>query len=425
MAKLAIRGGSPVRTQPFPAYQTIGAEEKRAVIEVMDRGVLSQFQGEDTPNFYGGPKVREFERAWSNYLGVRHAVAVNSATSGLNAAIGALGVAPGDEVICTPYTMTASATCALVYHAIPVFADVDPDTFNLDPKAVRRAITPRTRAIVVVHLFGQPADMDAIMAIAREHNLKVVEDAAQAPGAMYRGRPVGTIGDIGVFSLNYHKHINTGEGGICVTNDDTLALRLALIRNHGEVVVGSKGVQDIANTVGWNYRMTEIEAAIGVEQMRKLEGLVSRRVTLAKRLTDLLTEVPGITPPFVTPGVRHVYYLYAMKLNAAQLGVSRQRFVQAVQAEGVPMVGGYVKPLYLEPLYQQKIAWGNAGCPFTCEHARGSNVSYAKGICPVTERLYESDLVFTNAIHAGMSEGDVEDVARAVIKVVENRDELV
>ncbi|MBM3946873.1 MAG: DegT/DnrJ/EryC1/StrS family aminotransferase, partial [SAR202 cluster bacterium] len=249
MAKLAIRGGTPVRSQPFPSYRTIGEEEKLAVMEVMDRGVLSQFQGEDGPNFLGGPKVRELEKTWCDYLGTRHAVAVNSATSGLNAAIGALGIAPGDEVICTPYTMSASATCALVYHAIPVFADVDADTFNLDPEAVRRVITPRTRAIVVVHLFGQPANMDGIMAIAREHHLKVVEDAAQAPGATYKGRPVGTIGDIGVFSLNYHKHIHTGEGGICTTNDDDLALRLALIRNHGEVVVGSKGVLDIANTV--------------------------------------------------------------------------------------------------------------------------------------------------------------------------------
>jgi len=425
MDKLAINGGTPVRNHPFPPYLTIGEEEKRAVMEVMDSGVLSLFQGTYGPNFLGGPKVQELERAWSAYLGVRHAVAVNSATSGLNVAIGALGISPGDEVIVTPYTMSASATCALIYHAIPVFTDIDPDTFCIDPEAIRKAITPRTRAIVVVHLFGHAADMDRILRIADEHNLKVVEDAAQAPGGKYKGRLVGTLGHIGVFSLNYHKHIQTGEGGIIVTNDDDLALRLQLIRNHAEVVVGCMGIHDIANMVGWNYRMTELEAAIGIEQLKKLDDLVARRVALAEYLTSRLSGIPGITPPEVRLGVYHVYYLYSMKYDAALVGVPRQRFIEAVRAEGVSLVGGYVKPLYLEPLYQRKIAFGQLGCPFTCEHAQDSNVDYSKGICPVTERLYEEELMFTNACHAGMSRDDIDDVADAFIKVIENRHELV
>lgn len=424
MPALAINGGTPVRSRPLPSYGTIGDEEKRAVMDVLDSGVLSQFQGDFGPNFLGGPKVRELEQAWRTRLGTRHAVTMNSATSALYAAIGALGISPGDEVIVSPYTMSASATCALVYHAIPVFADVDPDTFCLQPEAIRKLITPRTKAIVIVHLFGHAAEMDAIGQIAREHGLRVVEDAAQAPGGRYRGRPLGTLGDIGVFSLNYHKHIHTGEGGVAVTADGELARRLQLIRNHAEAAVGAMGVEDLVNMVGWNYRMTELEAAIGIEQLKKLDDLLARRVALAGELTRRLSGVPGLTPPAVAPGVDHAYYLYALKYDAGAVGVPRARFIEAVRAEGVPLVGGYVRPLYLEPLYQRRIAFGPDGCPFTCEHSRGSRIDYRKGLCPVAERLYEEELMFTSACHAGLSEADIGDVADAFVKVIEHRREL-
>ena len=187
MPSLAIRGGKPVRNKPFPAYVTIGDEEKRAVAEVLDSAVLSKFLGTWSPEFYGGPRVQMLEREWESYFGVRRAVAVNSATSGLNAAMGAAGVGPGDEVIVSPYTMTASAACALVYHAIPVFADIDPDTFCLTTDTIRARLTPQTKAIVVVDLFGHPAEMDGIMELAREHGLTVIEDAAQAPGTSITG----------------------------------------------------------------------------------------------------------------------------------------------------------------------------------------------------------------------------------------------
>ncbi|HNB40502.1 MAG TPA: DegT/DnrJ/EryC1/StrS family aminotransferase, partial [Anaerolineales bacterium] len=232
MSELALLGGMPLRPQGLPKYQTLGAEERHAVNEVLDSGVLSQFLGAWGPDFFGGPRVQKLERAWEYHFNVAHAVSVNSATSGLYAAVGAVGVGPGDEVIVSPYTMSASAVAAVVYGAIPVFADIDPDTFCISARTIAEKITPRTKAIIVVDIFGQPSDWDAIMALATKHGLLVIEDAAQAPGARYKGRWAGTLGHIGVYSLNYHKTIHSGEGGVCVTNDPKLAERMQLIRNH-------------------------------------------------------------------------------------------------------------------------------------------------------------------------------------------------
>jgi len=423
MAHLAINGGKPVRIEPFPAYVTIGEEEKRAVMEVLDSTVLSKYLGTWSPDFYGGPRVQQLEREWADYFGVKHAVSVNSATSGLYAAVGAAGIGPGDEVIVSPYTMTASATAALVYGAIPVFADIDPDIFCLSPDSIRARITPFTKAIIVVDLFGHPADMNVIMNIAREFNLIVIEDAAQAPGAIYRDRYAGTLGHMGVFSLNYHKTIHSGEGGIIVTNDADLAERLQLIRNHGEVVVKNKGTQNIVNLLGFNYRMTEIEAAIASEQLKKLERLVIPRIEAADYLTERLGALPGITPPVVRHGVRHGYYVYAMRYDASKTGIPRDRFVAALNAEGIPVCEGYVEPIYLEPVYQQRIAFGKDGFPFTYPGYKG-NVNYSRGICPVTERMHYEELITMAICHADITHRDLDDAVDAFQKVIENNTEL-
>jgi perosamine synthetase len=420
---LAISGGTPVRSTPFPRYNTIGEEEKRAVERVLDGGVLSGFLGTWSPAFYGGANVQRLERDWESFFGVEHALAVNSATSGLYAAVGAARVGPGDEVIVSPYTMTASASAAVVYGAIPVFADIDEETFCITPETIRERLSPCTKAIIVVDLLGHPAEMDEIMDIAREHDLIVIEDAAQVPGGTYKGRYTGTLAHIGVFSLNYHKTIHTGEGGVVVTNDPDLAERVALIRNHGEVVAKDKGVEDIVNLVGFNYRMTEIEAAIGIEQLKKLPSLHPPRVRAAGFLTERLGSFPGLMTPVTRDEVVHGYYRYALRFDESVVGVSRDRFVDALNAEGIPMVKGYTEPLYLEPMYQRRIAFGRDGFPWTYPSWKGS-VDYSLGSCPVIERLYYRELMCTDVIHAQVTEPDLLDVVAAFEKIYSNLDEL-
>jgi dTDP-4-amino-4,6-dideoxygalactose transaminase len=420
---LAILGGKPVRTTAFPRQVTIGDEEKSAVAEVLDSGVLSDFLGTWSPQFYGGPRVQKLEREWEKYFGVRHAVTVNSATSGLYAAVGAAGVGPGDEVIVSPMTMTASASAALVYGAIPVFADIDPETLCISAATIEPCITPHTRAIIAVDILGHPAEMDEIMALARRHAIAVIEDAAQAPGATYKGRMAGTLADVGVFSLNYHKTIHTGEGGVIVTDDDALAERLQLIRNHGEMVVRGKGVKDLTNMVGYNYRMTEIEAAIGSEQLKKLDSLLAPRIEAAEYLSLHLSKIPGITTPAVRPDVRHGYYLYGVRYDQKKVGIPRDRFVDALNSEGIPMIKGYTEPLYYTPLYQQRIAFGRHGFPFSYEGYKGT-VSYDRGICPVAERMWEKELMVTDVCRAGVAQQDLMDVVLAFEKVAGNASEL-
>jgi len=423
MSKLALLGGSPVRNTPFPTYYSTGEEEKKAVLEVLDSKVLSKFLGECSPDFYGGPRVQQLERNWEQYFRVNHAVSVNSATSGLYAAVGAAGISPGDEVIVSPFTMSASATAALVYGAIPVFADIDPEIFCIGPESIRDRITPSTKAIIVVDIFGHPADMKEIMEIATEHDLIVIEDAAQAPGATYHGKLAGTLAHMGVYSLNYHKTIQCGEGGMVVTDDETNAERLRLIRNHAEVVIKHRNIENIVNLIGFNYRMTEIEAAIANEQLKKLNSLLQPRIRAAEYLTKHLSSFPGVTTPHVRPGIRHGYYVYPLRYDAAAIGVSREHFVRALNAEGIPMESGYTAPLYLEPVYQKRIAFGNCGYPFTYEGYKGT-VNYSKGICPVTEKMYYEELMVTNICHAGISQKDLDDVVNAFRKVFANIENL-
>lgn len=417
MSKLAIEGGTPVRTRPFPEYRTIGAEEKAAVAEVMDSGVLSAFLGTWSDEFLGGPRVRKLEEEWARYFAVAHAVSMNSATSGLYAALGAAGVGPGDEVIVSPYTMSASACGPLLYNAIPVFADIEPETFCLSADTIRAVLTPRTRAIVVVDIFGHPAPMDEIMALAAEHGLIVIEDAAQAPGARIGERYAGTLGHIGVFSLNYHKHIHCGEGSLVVTNDTRLAERLQLIRNHAEVVLQQKGGGDLANMLGFNYRMTEIEAAIASEQLKKLEPLLSTRIERADQLSERLSNLAGLSTPTVRGSCVHAYYVYALRYDASATGVPRARIAEALRAEGVPVAEGYVEPIYLQPLYQQRRLYGGTGSPWTDPAYQGS-VSYDRGICPVTERMHYDEVLYTGAVHAQTAPEDIDDMAEAFHKVI-------
>jgi len=431
--KLAVYGGRPVRTEPFPAYNTIGPEEKAAVERVLDSGILSRFLGSWHDDFYGGPEVRALEMEWAEYFGARNAVAVNSCTSGLYCAVGATGVEPGEEIIVTPYTMSATAMAPLIYNAIPVFSDIEEDFFCLDPGLIEEKITPGTRAIIVVDIFGQPYNADAVNAIAEKHGLLVIEDTAQSPGALYRERFAGTLGDIGVYSLNYHKHIHCGEGGIVVTDNDELAEKVRLIRNHAESVVEDKGVTDLVNMVGFNFRMTELEAAVARCQLRKLDGILKERRDNCAYLSEQLGHIPAVVPPETRPGCTHSYYVHACKFREEIAGVSRNTFIAAVKAElppfrsregeGVKIGCGYVKPLYLRPLFQQKIAYGSKGFPFTAPWHEGE-IDYSEGICPVVERLHTTELFTHELMQPQMTREDMDDVVKAFRKVWENRELL-
>ena len=433
MTDLALFGGPSVRNEPFPAYVVTGEEEKQAAMRVLESGVLSRFLGSWHPDFYGGSEVQAFEREWAAISDVDHAVSVNSCTSGLYAAVGAVGAGPGDEVIVSPYTMIASATAAVVFNAVPVFADIDPVTYTLSAETIAPHISPRTKAIIVVHIFGQAADMDPIMELAREHGIAVIEDCAQVPFGTYKGRPVGGLGDIGVFSLNYHKHIHTGEGGMCTTNDEALAERIRLIRNHAEAVVGRKGVDNLVNMIGFNFRLGEIEAAIGRCQLARGPELIAQRKENVRYLERRLEGLPGLRPAPVGPAGDHVYYVHPLDYDEHATGVSRDLFVKAVKAElavtrlreddGVLIGQGYVRPLYLEPLFQTLTGYGTVQCPFRCPHYDGA-VDYAAGLCPQAERAHNERLITHELMRPPMTHADLDDVADAFHKVSSNLRQL-
>lgn len=428
MPKLALLGGEPVRRHLFPAHNTIGSEEKQAAMEVLDSGNLSQFLGSWSADFYGGPKVQEFERLWAAHAQTKIAYSVNSNTSGLVAAVGACDLGPGDEVIVSPYTMTASAIAPLAYGAVPVFADIDPRTFCLDPASIEQRITAQTKAILVVHLFGHPADMDGINALAGKHGLRVIEDCAQSPDSYYHGEMVGGLGDLGVFSLNYHKHIHTGEGGLVTTNNEGLAEKVALIRNHGECVVEDKGTMDLVNTFGFNYRLTELQAAIGIEQLKKLPNLMEIRRRNSKFLDERLGQFEGLTPPYLEADCVHSFYTQSYLYDAKIVGIPRDTFLAALRAE-LPssygrekdslIGGGYAYPLYLEPIYQKRVGQ----CSFNCPRYEG-RVSYEPGLCPITERMHYSELFTLEYNRPGMTQSDLQDVVDGFEKVYAHRGEL-
>ena len=390
---LAINGGIPVRSyeKKWLDNITTGNEEKEALSRVIDGGYLSLYEGSHTPDepfsFIGGPEVQALEEEWANLYGTKHAIAMNSATSGLFAGIAALGIGYGDEVIVSPYTMTACALAPLIYGAIPVFADVLGSTGSLDPVSIKQKISPNTKAIIVVHQFGIPADMVAINEIAREFGIKVIEDCAQAHGAKVGEFYVGSLGDIGVFSLNVNKTIQAGEGAVCTTNDDELAYRLQLVRNHGEAVVGPAEYQNITNIAGYNYRLTELGAAVARVQLRKLSKLNSQRLKMVNHFKSGIKDLDFIAPLNDLPGNFSTYYVMPFLFDESVAKVSRGEFISAVNAEGAMFYQGYVKPLYFQPLYQKKHLF-KGGYPFTAPLNQNLRMEYEKGTCPIAEKLH-------------------------------------
>ena len=431
-SELAINGGKPVHVKPWLDNVTIGEEEKQAVIEVMDSGYLSLFEGAyktDFPfSFWGGPFVQKLEQDWCNYYDVNHSVSMNSATSGLYASIGALGIGYGDEVITSPFTMSACAAGIMVYGAIPIFADIQLETGCLDPQSIENNITERTKAILVIHQFGIPADMDPIMELASKYNLKVIEDCAQAHGAKYKGRYVGTIGDIGVFSLNVNKTIQSGEGAVCTTNDDNIKYRLALIRNHAEAVVEAAGIEDITNMVGFNYRLSELHAAIAIEQLKKLDHLNSKRIEFVKYLSTEISKYECFIPLdrclhkkskdcSINNYCEPTFYVFAARYSQNNSGVKRETLINAINSEGIKFYEGYTRPLYLQPIYQKKSAFKH-GYPFSAPENKGSITNYSLGACPNAEKLHYHEIITNEHIRLPNEIEDIEDIVKAITKVL-------
>jgi dTDP-4-amino-4,6-dideoxygalactose transaminase len=415
-SKLAIFGGDKTISYDFAPYNHIGQEEITAVVDVMKTGVLSGYVGSWEADFYGGPVVQKFEKDWAQYFGVKEAVVVNSWTSGLICALGAIGIEPGDEVIVSPWTMSATATAILHWNAIPVFADIKETDFCIDPNDVIEKITPRTRAILAVDIFGQSVDIDELLAITHEHNLKLVLDSAQAPGSKQGEYFTGTRGDIGGFSLNHHKHIHTGEGGVIVTNDSHLAEKTRLIRNHAEAVLGTRPWDDLTNMIGYNFRLGEIEAAIGIQQLPKLAKLVDRRQKIAKQLSSSLSKLEGIVVPEISNGNTHSYYMYPIRLDLQKLKNTRSEIVRALIAEGIQGITEGYTNLHLLPIFQKKHAYGTGHFPWSL---RGdiNQFDYSKGICPIAERLHDSELIILELCQFEYTEQDVILTIQAFEKV--------
>lgn len=418
---LALLGGPPAIDRELELFKSMGQEEAEAAARVVESGVLSAYIGAPGEGFMGGENVRAFEAKAASYFGVRHAIVVNSWTSGLIAAVGAIGTEPGDEIITTPWTMSATPMAILHWNAIPVFADIDPVTFNIDPASIEALIGPRTRAILAVDIFGQSADMEALRAIADRHALALLSDTAQAPGSLHSGQFTGTLADIGGFSLNYHKHIHCGEGGILVTNDDRLAERLCLIRNHAESVIKSDNAADLANMIGYNFRMGEIEAAIASVQLDKLAGRIASRQAIAARLDAGLAGLPGLTTPAVEASGTHVYYVYGLTVDPAVLGVPRSRVVAALRAEGVPAIAEGYQNLHLLPIFRNRIAYGTKGFPWTLAERE---IHYGPGTCPVAEKLYAETFFGLNLCMFEYHDADIDAILTAFRKVWDNLGQL-
>lgn len=420
--RLALRGGTPVIQRPFIDYTTIDETDAIEVQRVMLSGSLSRFIGDAGDYFLGGPEIRSFEENFAEKFKVSHAVSVNSWTSGLWVALGALELDPGSEVITSPWTMAATATTLLHWNVVPVFADIDCRTFNLDPADVESKVTSSTRAIVCPDIFGQSANIEALLKICNKYGLSLVSDTAQAPFALRNGYYAGTASHIGGFSFNYHKHIHTGEGGMLITNDSSLADRMQLLRNHGEVVISRRAKEKHQyGILGMNMRLGEIEGAIGKNQLLKLDDAVKSRQRAAERFTNGVQDLIGLVTPLIESGNSHVYYLFGMQLDFKELGVSREKVIEALKAEGVPgLVVGY-QNLHRLPLFREQLTYRNNPLPYSLISPKRA-IELRNQSLPTAEKLHHDTFFGVNWCAYVYSDSEVDLMIHAFHKVWNNWD---
>lgn len=389
--QLALFGGTPVRQTLLPyGRQSIDEEDIKAVVEVLKGDYVTC-----------GPSIDEFEKKVSKYVGAKYAVAVNSGTAALHAACFAAGVKPGDEVITTPMTFAASSNCVVYMGGRPVFADILPDTYNIDPEEIRKKLTQKTKVIIPVDFTGQPAELDAIINIAQEHELLVIEDAAHALGAEYKGKKIGSISDMTIFSFHPVKHITTGEGGMITTNNEELYEKLKMFRTHGITRDSDKMQENHGpwyyemQDLGYNYRITDIQTALGSSQMNRLDSFLARRLEIVEIYNREFSQMEEIITPYQKEDGSSAWHLYLIRLRLEKLNADRKMIFEALRAENIGVNVHYV-PVYYHPYYKE--------------------LGYSKGLCPNAETLYEE--IITLPLHQSMDDKDAYDVVNAVKKVI-------
>lgn len=405
MEKLALHGGEKAKTVPFSTGKRFGDSELKYLKEALDQNTLF---------YWYGNQVKALNERFAKMYGTEYCMATSSGTSAIHTALGTVGVTEGDEVITSPVTDMGSIIGILYQNAIPIFADIDPNTYNMDPMSIEAKITDKTKAILVVHLAGNPADMDEIMAIAKKHNVKVVEDCAQAYMSYYKGKLAGTFGDIGCFSLNDYKHISAGDGGLCIMNDFALYEKALRFADKNYVRLAQGGTDRNIPYIAPNYRMNELTGAVGLAQLERVEWLCEQRRKHGDRISAALNEIKGVTPPLVREGNKSSYWFYMFRVEK-ELGATVDEFVEALAAEGIPCSKGYTAHcVYEYDLFKNLSAYPGTHAPFDSKYY-GKEISYPTGLCP------EAEGVLQNCIRIGVnefySEQDVDEIIHAIEKV--------
>lgn len=397
----------------FKKRNNFDKNELDAAKRILKSGSLSSYVAEWGKNFYGGNEIKKLEKKFNNYFKVKYSIAVNSWTSGLICAVGALDIEPGDEILVCPWTMSATATAILHWNAIPVFVDIDPENFCIDPKKIEKKISKKTKAIMVVDIFGLSADMDEINSIAKKHNLKVISDCAQAIGAKYKKRFAGTLGDIGGFSFNHHKHIHCGEGGLLVTNNKMLAEKMRMIANHAEAVMRKRKKFPLTNMIGYNFRLTELQASILLEQLKKLKKILVKQNLLAQTLTKGLRNLNGLSTPKYDKKIKtHSFYVYPLIYDQSKnkFKVSRKQLISKLRKKGLSIIiEGYTN-LHLLPIFRKKIAYGSKkSFPWILNEKK---YIYKKGICPVAEKYHDEMFIGLGVMNYDFSIKDMNNIVK-------------
>ncbi len=404
--ELALLGGKPIRTRPFTSWPIFGRAEEKRLLRTLRSGKWGKL---------AGPEVALFENRFAAMHGCKHAIGVVNGTVSLRIALMAAGIRADDEVIIPSYTFLSTASAVVEANAVPIFADINPDTFNLDPRSVEALVTPRTKALIPVHFAGQPADMESLMAIAQKHKLVVIEDAAHAHGASTKNRPAGSLGHMASFSFQSSKNLTCGEGGLIITNDETLAESCRSIHNCGRI---PRGAWYEHHVIAGNYRLGEFQGAVLNCQLDRLESQTQLRDRNGQSLASRIAQLPGIHPQKrPSDCTRHSYHLFMLRLVSEAFGAPRAAVIKALQSEGIPCSGGYVLSLHHQPLFQTK-AFG----PFLPKTSK--KLDYSKIHCPNSDLLCREQCLWLEQNLLLGPKADTEDIARAFEKVYENREQL-